>query len=70
MEERQLPGGGVSSRGGVPTCFLLMMGDLTGLTLDTDGLLEGETGLQVTLDHKNINMASRPTCDVHTELLR
>lgn len=60
----------VGSWTSVPTCFLLMMGDLTALMVETDGLLEGETGLQVTLDHKDVNMAPPPTCDVHAELLR
>lgn len=32
----------------VLTCFLLMMGDLTGLMVETEGLPEGETGLQAT----------------------
>lgn len=40
------------------TCFLLMMGDLTGLMVDTVTLLEGETGLRDTSHHNNVNMAN------------
>lgn len=38
----------ISTCRSVLTCFLLMMGDLTGLMVETEGLLEGETGLQDT----------------------
>lgn len=38
----------ISARRSVLTCFLLMTGDFTGLMVETEGLLEGETGLQAT----------------------
>lgn len=52
------------------TCFLLMMGDLTGLMAEIDALLEGETGLWATSDHNNVTMANWPTCDIHNQPLR